>query len=53
MTPERRRLALRASTMALRIRQQYAIAPDLISTKTLFEQTISARLPSPRTPVKL
>jgi hypothetical protein len=28
MTPERRRLALRASTMALRIRQQYAIAPD-------------------------
>src|ERR1700722_161404 len=28
MTPERRRLALRASSMALRIRQQYGIAPD-------------------------
>lgn len=28
MTPERRRLALRASSMALRIRQQYEIAPD-------------------------
>jgi Zn-dependent peptidase ImmA (M78 family) len=28
MTPERRRLALRASSMALRIRQQYEIAAD-------------------------
>src|SRR5581483_3087522 len=28
MTPERRRLALRASSVALRVRQQYGIAPD-------------------------